>query len=128
MPKRTLRFPLNTHRRGRVTVLVYRPSKERLYTGACLELDIVDQHEDPDFLQRSLTEAAKGYVESVIEKNQPEELLNRPAPAEFWMVYRELQRIEEEPSREVSLMRLAILPYPADSFSSQVSSHVPTRV
>ena len=86
MAKRKFPFPRNTRHHGRVTVLVFRRPKERLYTGACLELDLVDQHENPDFLQRSLEEAAKGYVESVIEKDQPEDLLNRPAPAEFWEI------------------------------------------
>lgn len=129
MAKRSLLFPRNTRRQGQFTVMVYKRSGERLFTGVCLELDLVDQHEDPSFLLRSLEEAAKGYVESVIQKVQSEDLLNRPAPAPYWDVYRKIRRREESerPARGLQFARLAVVPYPSELTMFGARSHVPAR-
>jgi hypothetical protein len=129
MAKRPLRFPRNTLRQGQFTVMVYRRSGEQLFTGVCLEFDLVDQHEDPDFLLRSMEEAAKGYVESVIRKTQSEDLLNRPAPSAYWEIYRKISRREESErlARDLRFARLAVVPYPNELTALGARSHVPAR-
>lgn len=129
MAKRSLPFPRNTRRQGQFTVMVYRRSDERLFTGVCLEFDLVDQHEDPSFLLRSMEEAAKGYVESVIQKAQPDHLLNRPAPASYWNVYRKISRREESERRmrDLQFARLAVIPYPSELTAIGARPHVPAR-
>lgn len=121
-------FPRNTRRQGRFTIIVYRGLHERLYTGVCLEFDLVDQHEDADFLLRSMGEAAKGHLESTIRRAQPEDLLNRPAPAPYWSIYHKLRRAESERvGRDLRFARLAVVSYPSEIAVPDARAHVPAR-
>jgi len=75
---------MNTKQSGIVHFLIFKDKKDQLYTGVALELDIVEQGEDPEQLRQSLVEAAKGHVETVISKNLGDDLLNRHAPSWYW--------------------------------------------
>lgn len=75
----------NTKHRGLLEFLVY-PEKDK-YVGVCLTLDIVEEGSDPNRLIESLREAARGHVLLVLKKNLSDDLLNRPAPDEYWAKY-----------------------------------------
>ncbi|MEK7541889.1 MAG: hypothetical protein AAB533_03515 [Patescibacteria group bacterium] len=84
MDARRLRVK-NTKERGLLEFLVY-PERGK-YVGVCLTLDIIEEGRDPAKLLKSIQEAATSHVLFVIKKNLGDELLNRPAPEEYWERY-----------------------------------------
>lgn len=81
----------NTLENGRVTLMVYRRKRDVWFTGVVLELDIVEEMEDPLALLQSLTEAVWLHAHGVVEDRLSEDLLNRPAPASYQRVYEALR-------------------------------------
>ena len=81
----------NTKKQGFLRFIIYKRPKDKLYTGVCLDLDIVEQSENMERLKKSLVEAAFGYVEAVCEKDLSEQLLNHPAPKKYWKILVELE-------------------------------------
>ena len=75
----------NTKEKGLLEFLVY--LEKSTYIGVCLTLDIVEEGKDPAKLLKSIQEAATSHVILVIKKNLSDELLNRPAPDEYWERY-----------------------------------------
>lgn len=73
----------NTKERGVIRFLIYKRKEDKLFTGICLDLDIVEQAEDVEFLRKSLIEAAQGYVEAVCKNNLTDNLLNKPIPKKY---------------------------------------------
>ena len=82
----------NTKGQGQFRFVIYKRPGERIYTGVCLDLDIVEEDKDPVALRKSLEEAAEGYLEAVAKKNLDDELLNKPAPKEYWDILENLER------------------------------------
>ncbi len=80
----------NTKKRGIYELFVY-PEKKGHYVGVCLTLNIVEEGPDPEDLIDSLAEAARGHVLAVIKEGLNDDLLNRPAPQEYWDKYRKFQ-------------------------------------
>lgn len=54
------------------------------YVGVCLTLDIVVEGDNYETVRNETIDAARVHIETVRTKNLPEELLNRPAPDEYW--------------------------------------------
>lgn len=75
----------NTKNGGLLEFLVY-PEKGN-YVGVCLTLDIVEEGKDPARLMESIQGAAFGHVLLVVKKNLGDDLLNRPAPDQYWEKY-----------------------------------------
>jgi len=82
----------NTKKQGLLRFLIYKRSKDKLFTGICLDLDIVEQSENPEKLRKSLEKAAQGYIEAVIKKDLDGELLNKPAPKKYWKIISEIEK------------------------------------
>jgi hypothetical protein len=72
----------NTKKKGQATVFIYREGKK--FIGVCLELCIVEENKNLNVLRHNMREAVEGYVEAVIKNGLSEDLLNRPAPKEYW--------------------------------------------
>lgn len=83
--------PWNTKEKGWVEFLVYQDNQENKFIGVCLTFDIVEEGTDPKSLMQDLEEAAKLHIKVVIEKNLPDDLLNRYAPNEYWDKYLAVQ-------------------------------------
>ncbi|TSC72182.1 MAG: hypothetical protein G01um101438_685 [Parcubacteria group bacterium Gr01-1014_38] len=81
----------NTLEGGQVTLVVFRRKKDRWFTGVALELDIVEEMEDPLALLQSLTEAVWLHVRGVVVDRLSHGLLNRWAPASYWRVHEALR-------------------------------------
>ncbi len=62
--------------------------KDGDYCAVCLNLDLIEWGKDPQELVESMREAIQSYVGGVIDKNLPDELLNRPAPEKYWQMAR----------------------------------------
>ena len=75
---------MNTKRSGAVNFIIYKDIKDSLYTAVCLDFDIVEQGINPELLRKSIEDAAKMHVETVINMNLNENLLNRKAPKVYW--------------------------------------------
>lgn len=86
----------NKKEKGLLEFLVYQERGK--YIGVCLTLDIVEEGKDPAKLMESIREAAVAHVELVIKKKLSDELLNRPAPDEYWERY--FKAIEYRQQRE----------------------------
>ena len=101
----------NTKKEGRLEFLIYLENGR--YIGVCLTLDIVEESDDPRKLQKSIQEAAIGHVLLVIHKKLDNELLNRPAPEEYWEKDFEIsEQIERKPSPGAFIFQM---PLPIDS-------------
>jgi len=85
----------NTKEKGIYKFFIY-PEKPKHYIGVCLTLDIVEEGPDPRVLLNSLIEAMIGHVKTVIKENLGEELLNRPAPQEYWDKYERFKEFVEK--------------------------------
>ena len=99
----------NTKKQGLISFLVAKQKGENNFIGVCLTFNIVQEDNDPERLLRSLQESAKLHLETVLEKNLPDELLNRPAPKKYWKIYfesKEMIRKEKEMALTTSI------PYP----------------
>jgi len=69
-----------------------------LYAAICLELDVASQGETAEEAEANLKEAVELYLESVYERGKDKEYIFRPAPAELWNRYYELEdaRLREQ--------------------------------
>ena len=54
----------NTKKQGQFTFLIYKKAKDKFYTGVCLDLDIVEENEDPVALRKSLVTHKKSPEQS----------------------------------------------------------------
>lgn len=93
---------MNTKQSGSVNFIIFKDTKDSLYTAVCLDFDIVEQGEDPNALRISIEEAAKMHVETVINMNLDETLLNRNAPKPYWNRARKAVADYEESLEEAS--------------------------
>ncbi len=65
--------------------------EDDLYSALCLELNVASQGETIPEARRNIREAIELYLESVIEAGEEEEFIPRPAPAEEWLKYFEIE-------------------------------------
>ena len=75
---------MNTKHKGLVRFLIYRDKGDSHYTAVCLDFDIVEQGDDLNELKKSIEEAARLHLESVIANDLDNKLLNRSAPQKYW--------------------------------------------
>lgn len=81
-----------------MTLVVFRRKKDQWFTGVALELDIVEEMDDPLALLQSLTEAVWLHVHGVIVDRLSHDLLNRRAPASYRRVAAALRAGRVPPS------------------------------
>ncbi|MFQ6049979.1 MAG: hypothetical protein ACE5J0_03025 [Candidatus Paceibacterales bacterium] len=85
----------NTKREGKFTLFVYQ-EKPNYYIGVNLDFDLIQEGKTAPETMERIKEASLGYLETVIKKNLSNNLLNRPAPEEYWKKYRTLLRKRAE--------------------------------
>ena len=90
----------NTKNKGIMEFLVYKEGDG--YVAVCLTFDIVEEGSDPVALMASIKEAAELHLETVINQNLSEKLLNRYAPEEYWQKYFDVLHAIENHSGPVS--------------------------
>ncbi|MDO8429221.1 MAG: hypothetical protein Q7S88_01200 [Candidatus Daviesbacteria bacterium] len=76
--------------------------KDGSFTGVCLDLDIVE--EGRTTLQEailSINDAISSHFKAAKKMGLPNELINRPAPKEYWDKLKEITR-EQAPKRSFS--------------------------
>lgn len=59
----------NTKEQAQFRFVMYKKPQDKYFVGICLDLDIVEQDENPVRLRKSLEEAAQGYIEAVRKNN-----------------------------------------------------------
>ena len=72
----------NTNEKGIVEFTIFQEGKT--YVGVCLYFDNVIKRTDYNQLKKDIFTAAQLHVETVKANNLSEDLLNRPAPKEYW--------------------------------------------
>jgi hypothetical protein len=72
----------NTYKKGSLNFFIY--NEKDYFVGVCLELDIVVEAETIQETKQELCDEVYSYVTSIINKKLSEDLLNRPAPKEYW--------------------------------------------
>lgn len=92
----------NTKERGVVEFLIMCEEGNDKFIGVCLTFNILQEGDDPMDLLQELREAAKLHVETVIEKNLPDTLLNRPAPKKYWDLYSKARSLSAGKKGQVS--------------------------
>jgi len=80
----------NKKEQGIARILIY-PSKNK-YIGVCLDFDIVEEADSKEEAVNQIKEATRGYVINVWKNKLDDSLLNRPAPENYWRIYREYNR------------------------------------
>lgn len=81
----------NTKKEGRFTLFVYQ-EKPNYYIGVNLDFDLIQEGETALETMIRIKGASLGYLETVIKNNLSDDLLNKPAPKEYWKKYRVLLR------------------------------------
>lgn len=76
----------NTKQNGEVNFVIYRDPGDSHYTAVCLDFDIVEEGTNLKQLKKSIEEAARLHLESVVENNLDDKLLNRSAPQKYWKI------------------------------------------
>lgn len=69
---------------GEVQFFIYRDKNDEQYTAVCLTFDIIEKGNNLEILKKSIEEAAKLHIETVVENNLSDKLLNRSAPKRYW--------------------------------------------
>lgn len=77
----------NTKKRGKFTLFVYQ-EKPNYYIGVNLDFDLIQEGKTALETMERIKEVSLGYLETIMKKNLSNELLNRPAPKEYWEKYR----------------------------------------
>lgn len=77
----------NTKKRGQFTLFVYK-ERPNYYIGVNLEFDLIQEGKTALETMKRIREASIGYLETIIKENLSNDLLNRPAPKEYWEKYR----------------------------------------
>ncbi len=81
----------NTKEQGQFRFIVYKKPQDKYFVGICLDLDIVEEDENPIRLRKNLEEAAQGYLEAVGKNNLNDELLNKQVPGKYRKIVEELE-------------------------------------
>lgn len=81
----------NTKESGQFSFLIYKKPRDKYFIGICLELDIVEQNEDPAKLRKSLEEAAQGYLAAVAMNNLDNKLLNKTISKKYQKIVEEME-------------------------------------
>ncbi|MCR4277656.1 MAG: hypothetical protein NUV85_01415 [Candidatus Berkelbacteria bacterium] len=92
----------NIKHHGFAQIFFY-PKGDR-YIGVCLELDIVDDSKDFPELRERMVRNVTSYVSHVVENGLDRSLLNRPAPKEYWEMFRSYINQIQKPSSSASWM------------------------
>ncbi len=92
----------NTKKQGKFTLFVY-PEKPKHFIGVCLEFDLIQEGKNVQEAMENIKKATWNYLKTIIKKKWPDDLLNRPAPREYWKKYKiylnSLKKREEEKKR-----------------------------
>jgi predicted RNase H-like HicB family nuclease len=94
---------MNTKTSGAVNFIIYKDTKGSDYTAVCLDFDIVEHGSDPNALRESIEEAAQLHIETIVDMNLNEKLLNRRAPEIYWNRARRAVAAYEESLEKNSL-------------------------
>lgn len=75
----------NTFRKTTARVLLYKDKKE--YVGVCLDFDIVVRGKTTRKVWSCIKELVEIYLENAVKNKLPVDVLNRPAPKQYWGKY-----------------------------------------
>jgi len=92
----------NIKHHGFAQIFFY-PKGDR-YIGVCLELDIVDDSKSFPELRERMVRNVTAYVNHVVGGGLDQSLLNRPAPKEYWEMFRKYISQIQKPSNQASWM------------------------
>jgi hypothetical protein len=93
--------PFNTKQKGVMEFLVYKEKSN--FVAVCLTFDIVEEGKEATELIKSITDAAKLHLETVIKHKMSDELLNRYAPLKYWKKYfRATEQIKTQSLKPIS--------------------------
>ena len=88
---------MNTKTQGNVQFVVYFDFEAQHFVGVCLTFNIVIEGDDREELEKLLRQMAQDHIEVVREQNLSDELLNRPAPQEYWDIKDETMEAQGSP-------------------------------
>ncbi len=91
---------MNTKQKGVIKFLIYRGDGDSMYTAVCLTFDIVEHGKDLEELKKSIEEAARTHLESVIKNKLDDSLLNRSAPQKYWKILFEAMEEKESSTNQ----------------------------
>lgn len=98
----------NTYNSGRVTFLIFKEKK--LYTGVCLEFDLMVQAPTPEEAREHIEDLASAWLKNVIKNRLPEKLLNKSAPKKYWAIAKEIEKKVETKRGQLTIAKLAQRP------------------
>lgn len=106
----------NNKRKGQYRFFIFMEPDTDEYTGICIELALVKVHKDPDRLKEDLINAAKGYVEVVVEDELPDKLLNQKQnlPKKYLRLFEEYADLVQKGSnKELTRTTRKVFEHPA---------------
>jgi len=83
----------NTKKQGKFILFVYQ-EKPNYYIGVNLNFDLIQEGKTPEETMQRLKDASLNYLKTIIKKNYPDDLLNKPAPKEYWIKFEKFLKRE----------------------------------
>lgn len=80
----------NTKKKGMLRFFIYYDKKEKEFVGVCIDLGIIKCGDNPYYVEKDLTEAAMGYIETIGKENLPDTLLNQKPPQEYLDIFEKI--------------------------------------
>ena len=77
----------NTKEKGILRFLVYFDPKDNEFIGVCMDLGIIKTGKNPINVEKDVTEAAMGYVETICKEKLSDKLLNQKPPKEYIEIF-----------------------------------------
>lgn len=113
----------NTYNFGRVSYLVIK--EKSLYTGVCLEFDLVVKAPTQEEAKEHIQELATSWLRNVIKNRLPEKLLNKRAPAKYWKIAEEIdKKIEAGENQLIRARSVQQRRVPSELFFSIVQNYL----
>ncbi|MEI8249166.1 MAG: hypothetical protein WCG07_01585 [Candidatus Taylorbacteria bacterium] len=94
---RNITRPRNTIKEGVIENFGYQEGDK--YIAVCLTFDIIEEASNPKEAAEKLMNAVQLHLETVLENNLSEDLLNRYAPQEYWDKYFEIKKSIDNSSK-----------------------------
>lgn len=105
----------NTKQEGNFQIFTYYNKTEKTYVAVCLEFNIILTGNNPAALASEVMTMSLTHIESVIELDYPEDLLNRHASKKYWNLFEKIK--DKENTKNNTIIKS---PYQANLFEQHV--------
>lgn len=85
----------NTKEKGNVEQVVFYNSNDKCWVGVCLTFNLLVEGATEEEATLKIKKLSLDYISFIRENNLSDNLLNRPAPSEYWDIYKSVKSHSE---------------------------------